>query len=60
MGVDTQIRPAAEVLDQGHCPCLCRLARKISLLDQVCGDAAMDDIEHSAHDGRAAGEQIVL
>ena len=34
-----------------------RLAGKACLLDQVCGDAAVDDTQHLSHDGRTAREQ---
>ena len=37
--------------------CLGRLAGKSSLLNQVTGNASVDDAEHLAHDGRAAREQ---
>jgi hypothetical protein len=44
-------------LDQGERAGLGRPTGKPRLLDQVRGDAAVDDAEHPAHDLRAVGEQ---
>ena len=55
--VEVEIQRTAEALDQGDCPGLGPRAGKPGLLDQVGGDAAVDDAEHPAHDGRAAREQ---
>ena len=57
MEVDIQIERATETLDQGDRTGLRRLAGEAGLLDQVRGDAAIDDAEHPAHDRGAAGEQ---
>ena len=54
--VDVEVQGAAEALDQGDRACMGRLAGKSSLLDQVRGNASVDDAEHLAHDGRAARE----
>ena len=48
---------AAEALDQGDRTRVGRFTAKARLVDQVRGDAAVDDAEHPAHDIGAAGEQ---
>jgi hypothetical protein len=55
--VDSQVERAVEALNQRDRPGLSRLAGKPGLLDQVGDDAAVDDVEHAAHDGWAAREQ---
>ena len=55
--VDVEIQRTAEALDQGDRAGLGRLTGEPGLLDQVRGDAAVDDAEHPAHDRGAAGEQ---
>ncbi len=57
MEVDVQVERAAEALNQGDRAGLGALAGKPSLPRQVGGDAAVDDGEHLAHDGRVAREQ---
>ena len=55
--VNVELQSAAEALDQGDRACPGCVAGKPSLLDQVRGNASVDNAEHLAHDGRAAGEQ---
>ena len=57
--VDIQIERAAEPLDQGYCSGLGRLTGKARLIDQMCGNATVDDAQHLTHDGRAAAGQRV-
>ncbi len=52
-----QVKGASEALNQGDCAGLGALTGKPGLLDQVGSDAAVDDAEHLAHDGRVAREQ---
>ena len=45
MEMDIQIERAAEPLDQGYCPGLGRPTGKPRLLDQMCGNATVDDAQ---------------
>ena len=48
--VDIQIERAAGTLYQGICPGLGRHTGKTRFLSQMCGNAALDNAEHPAHD----------
>jgi hypothetical protein len=52
-----RVECVAEALDQGDRPGVGRLPGKIRPSDHVRGDAAIDNAEHLAQDGAAAGEQ---
>ena len=54
--VNVEVQRAAEALDQRHRASMCRLAGKSGLLDQVRGNASVNDAEYLAHDRRAARE----
>ena len=51
------VQRTTEALDQGDRAGLGCLTREPRLLDQVRGNAAVDNAEHTAHDLGAAGEQ---
>ncbi len=55
--MDIQIECRAEALDQRDRAGLGYLFCEARLLDQVCGDDAVDDAQHPAHDLRPTGEQ---
>ena len=55
--VNIQIQRATEPPDEGDRASLGRPTGKDRFLDQVRGETTVDDAEHPAHDGRAAGEQ---
>lgn len=55
--VNVDVQCTAEALDQGDRACLGRLVGMARFLDQMRGDDAVNDAQHSAHDLRPAGEQ---
>jgi len=54
------IKGTAKTLDQRDCASPCRGFGVTGFVGQMCGNSAVDDAQHLAHDGRLAGRTCPL
>ena len=60
MEVDIEVEGTHKPLNQGHCASLCGGFGVAGLVGQVCGNGAVDNAKHLAHDGGLLGMAAVV